>query len=83
VIVLFAYLLYTRIHVKRFPPSWAGKTSTMLQAGTLAVTIEINAFGPALFPFLQVLFRIAMLATLFSAWDYLRKGKGMIASANP
>jgi hypothetical protein len=55
----------------------------LLQAGTLAVTIEINAFGPALLPFLQVLFRIAMLATLYSAWDYLRKGKGMIASANP
>ncbi len=83
VIVLFAYLLYTRIHVKRFPPSWAGKTSTMLQAVTLAVTIEINAFGPALLPLLQVLFRIAMLATLFSAWDYLRKGKGMVAAANP
>jgi cardiolipin synthase len=83
VIILFAYLLYTRIRVKRFPPSWAGKASTMLQVVALAATIEINAFGPALLPFLQIFFRIAMLATLYSAWDYLRKGKGMMVVSNP
>jgi cardiolipin synthase len=83
VIILFAYLLYTRIHVTRFPPSWAGKASTTLQALTLATTIEINAFGPALDGFAQVLFRLVVLATLYSGWDYLRKGKGMIATANP
>jgi cardiolipin synthase len=81
-IIAFAYLLYTRVHVKRFPPSWAGKTSTVLQAFTLGVAIAANAFGPALLPFLEVLFRIVVVATLFSAWDYLRKGKGMLA-ANP
>jgi cardiolipin synthase len=83
VIILFAYLLYTRIHVTRFPPSWAGKASTTLQALTLATVIEINAFGPALVGFAQVLFRLVVLATLFSGWDYLRKGKGMIAVPNP
>jgi cardiolipin synthase (CMP-forming) len=82
-IITFAYLLYTRIHVRRFPPSWAGKTSTVLQAVTLGMTIEVNAFGPALLPFLEILFRIALLATLFSAWDYLRKGKAMLAVPNP
>jgi phosphatidylglycerophosphate synthase len=64
-------------------PSWAGKASTTLQAFTLATTIEINAFGPALVGFAQVLFRLVVLATLFSGWDYLRKGKGMIAVPNP
>src|SRR3954454_21028905 len=34
VIVVFAYLLYTRVNVKKFPPSWAGKASTVLQATT-------------------------------------------------
>ena len=82
-IITFAYLLYTRIHVRRFPPSWAGKVSTVLQAVTLGAAIEVNAFGPALLPFLEILFRIALLATLFSAWDYLRKGKAMIAVPNP
>jgi len=81
-IITIAYLLYTRVRVTRFPPSVAGKTSTVLQAGTLGVVIAANAFGPALMPFLEVLFRIALLATLFSAWDYLRKGKGMLP-ANP
>jgi cardiolipin synthase (CMP-forming) len=82
-IITFAYLLYTRIRVKRFPPSWAGKASTVLQAITLATVIEVNAFGPTLRPFLEILFRIALLVTLFSAWDYLRKGKAMLAVANP
>jgi len=81
-IITFAYLMYTRVHIKRFPPSWAGKTSTVLQAFTLGTAIAVNAFGPALLPFLQFLFRAALLATLYSAWDYLRKGKGMLA-ANP
>jgi len=77
-IITFAYLLYTRVRVKRFPPSWAGKTSTVLQAVTLGAVVAANAFGPALLPFLAILFRIAVVATLFSAWDYLRKGKGML-----
>src|SRR6478672_11415491 len=34
-ILSFAYLLYTRVHVKKFPPSIAGKASTVLQAVTL------------------------------------------------
>ena len=79
-IITFAYLLYTRVQVTRFPPSWAGKTSTVLQAFTLGAAIAANAFGPALLPFLEVLFRIVVVATLFSAWDYLRKGKTMLAT---
>jgi cardiolipin synthase len=81
-IISFAYLLYTRVHVKRFPPSAAGKTSTMLQAVTLGIVIAANAFGPAFLPFLEILFRIVLLVTLFSAWDYMRKAKKMVA-ANP
>src|ERR1044071_8291656 len=38
-IALFAYLLWTRLNVKRFPPSWAGKTSTVVQAIALGTTI--------------------------------------------
>ena len=33
-IVLYAYLLYTRTQVKRFPPSLAGKVSTIAQVPT-------------------------------------------------
>jgi cardiolipin synthase (CMP-forming) len=77
-IILFAYLVYTRMHVKRFPPSWAGKASTVLQAGTLATMIAVNAFLPALLPFVQILFRVALAATLYSSWDYLRRGRGLL-----
>jgi cardiolipin synthase len=77
-IIVFAYLLYTRVQVKRFPPSWAGKTSTVLQAGTLATTIAVNAFLPGLLGFAKLLFRIALLVTLYSSWDYLRRGERLL-----
>jgi cardiolipin synthase len=77
-IVFFAYLLWTRVHVNRFPPSWAGKTSTVLQAITLGATIGVNAFLPSLLWFAELLFQIALIVTLYSAWDYLRRGKRML-----
>jgi cardiolipin synthase len=77
-ILTFAYLLYTRVQVKRFPPSWAGKTSTVLQAVTLAATIAVNAFLPQLLRPAQVLFRIALVMTLYSSWDYLRRGEQLL-----
>ena len=77
-IITCAYLLYTRVHVKRFPPSWAGKASTVLQAGTLATVIAVNAFLPRLLPFAEILFRVALLVTLYSSWDYLRRGRGLL-----
>jgi cardiolipin synthase (CMP-forming) len=80
-ILLFAYLLYTRVQVTRFPPSWAGKTSTVLQAVTLGSTIAANAFWPGLTGFCEALFRIALVVTLFSAWDYLRRGERLLRTA--
>jgi len=77
-IILFAYLLYTRVRVKRFPPSWQGKISTVLQAATLGMVIGVNAFMPTLEPLAQIMFRVALLATLVSAGDYIRRGKGML-----
>jgi CDP-diacylglycerol--glycerol-3-phosphate 3-phosphatidyltransferase len=77
-IALFAYLVWTRVHVTRFPPSWAGKLSTVLQAATLGVTIGVNAFVPSLLWLAQLLFRVALVVTLYSAWDYLRRGKRML-----
>jgi len=77
-IITVIYLLYTRVQLTHFPPSWAGKISTVVQAVTLGIAIAANAFGPSLLPFLEILFRIAVVTTLFSAWDYLRKGKAML-----
>jgi cardiolipin synthase (CMP-forming) len=72
-IAVFAYLMYTRVHVTRFPPSIAGKTSTVLQAVTLATAIAVNAFLPQVRPFAELLFRLSLLMTLFSGWGYLRR----------
>lgn len=82
-IIVFAYLLYTRVHVTRFPPSWAGKTSTVLQAVTLATVIAIDAFAPGLRWPAELLFRMVLVMTLFSAADYLRRGKLMLLESAP
>ena len=74
-IVVFVYLFYTRVNIKWFPPSWAGKISTVMQATVLGCVIAVNGFLPALEPGLQILFRIVVVTTLFSAWDYLRRGR--------
>ena len=77
-IVFFAYLMYTRVHITRFPPSVAGKTSTVLQAVTLAATIGVNAFLPMLAPLLEILFRVSLLITLYSGWDYMRRAAKLL-----
>ena len=77
-IMTVAYLLYTRVHVKRFPPSWAGKASTLLQMATLATTIAVNAFLPRLLWLAELLFRVALVITLYSSWDYLRRGERLL-----
>ena len=80
-ILFFAYLLWTRVQVKRFPPSWAGKTSTVLQAATLGVVIGLNAFAPSLLWLAELMFRIALVITLYSGWDYMRRAKRMLEEA--
>ena len=77
-IAVFAYLLYTRVHVSRFPPSVWGKTSTVLQAVTVATAIAVNAFLPQLLWFALLLFKVSLVMTLFSGWDYLRRGEGLL-----
>jgi cardiolipin synthase len=77
-IAMFAYLLYTRVKVTRFPPSTPGKISTMLQAVTLATAIAANGFAPQLVWVAELLFRAALLVTLFSSADYIRRGERML-----
>jgi cardiolipin synthase len=72
-IVFTAYLMWTRVQVTRFPPSIAGKASTLLQAITLVVVVAVNAFLPQLAWAVEVLFRISLLVTLYSGWGYLRR----------
>jgi cardiolipin synthase len=82
-IVFFAYLMYTRIQITRFPPTVFGKISTVLQAVTLAVTIAVNSFLPSWLPFVQLLFRMSLLMTLISGWHYLRRASFLVRDAAP
>jgi len=71
--VFVAYLLYTRIRIRRFPPTILGKLSTIFQAVALAVTMGSNMFlAPVLLPLLFWAQAAALIMTLLSGWDYLR-----------
>ena len=72
-LVIFAYLLYTRVGISRFPPTLAGKISTVLQAVTLSAVIASNGFAPQLLTFTEILFRASLIMTLASGWGYLRR----------
>jgi cardiolipin synthase (CMP-forming) len=81
--VCFAYLMYTRIQITRFPPTVFGKASTVLQAVTLGVTIAVNSFLPSWLPFAELLFRLALVMTLFSGWHYMRRASFLVRDAAP
>ena len=80
-ILSFAYMLYTRVKVTRFPPSPAGKISTVVQAFTLGTAIGVNAFVPQLLWLAELLFRVTVAVTLFSGWDYMRRAGRMLDPA--
>ena len=80
-IVLFAYLLFTRIRIRKFPPSIAGKVSTVCQVVALSVTIAANTFlHPLAIPLLLPVWYISMAMTLISGYDYLKKWNEVVLS---
>jgi cardiolipin synthase (CMP-forming) len=73
-LVIFAYLLYTRIRISRFPPSIPGKVSTICQVVALAATVAANTFlEPLVAPLLYFLYALVLLITLFTGYDYMRR----------
>jgi cardiolipin synthase (CMP-forming) len=73
-IVIFAYLLYTRVHISRFPPSIAGKISTLLQIVTLSFLIAANTpISWFALPVVRPLFWATIVLTLYSGFDYMRR----------
>jgi cardiolipin synthase len=80
-ILSFAYMLYTRVRVTRFPPSIAGKISTVVQAVTLGTAIGVNAFVPQLLWLAELFFKVTVVITLYSGWDYMRRAERMLDPA--
>ncbi len=79
-IVFFAYLLYTRIRIRKFPPSAAGKTSTVIQIVTLSATIGANTVYMSWIsiPLLTIALPLTLVTALYSGFDYLRRAQSML-----
>lgn len=78
-IVLFVYLLYTRIRITRFPPSVPGKVSTVCQVVALSATIAANTLiRPLVLPFLEIAWGVSFAMTLYSGYDYLKKWNDVV-----
>lgn len=82
-IISFAYLLWTRVQIKRFPPSAMGKASTLLQAITLGLVIGANGFAPMLAKVAEVLFRVSLVMTLASGWGYMFRAALLLRERDP
>ena len=73
-IVFVAWLLFSRVKVREFPPSILGKISTILQAVALGVTIAANTrLAPAALPIIGVVHGLALAMTIISGLDYVRR----------
>lgn len=82
ILVFFAYLLYTRLRARRFPPSIIGKVSTIIQVIALAATLAANSVLEPLFaPLLFAIYAITFTVTLYSGWDYLRRWNAVVLSS--
>lgn len=79
-LVIFAYLLYTRMQFRKFPPSFAGKLSTLLQVIALASNMAVNSFLPSLGWMAGIFYRIALVLTVYSGFDYIRKADLIIGA---
>jgi len=79
-LVIFAYLLYTRMQFRKFPPSLAGKITTLLQVIALASNMAVNSFGPTLGWVAGIFYRLALVLTLYSGFDYIRKADLIIGA---
>src|SRR5688572_18801324 len=77
-IVFAAYMMYTRVHIKRFPPSVAGKASTVVQAVTLGSVMAANSFMSGQLWVPETLFRLSLVMTLVSGWDYMRRARNLL-----
>lgn len=73
-IVFVAWLLFSRVRVRSFPPSIPGKVSTILQAIALGVTVAANMWlRPVALPILSTFHTLALAMTVISGLDYVRR----------
>ena len=61
-------------------PSFAGKLSTLLQVIALASNMAINSFVPSLGWLAGIFYRIALVVTIYSGFDYIRKADLIIGA---
>lgn len=83
-IVLVAYLIFTRVRIDRFPPSIPGKISTIAQAVALGVTIAANMrLAPIALPLMKLSHGAALGMTLYSGLDYMRRWALVLERSDP
>lgn len=78
-ILLGAAVISRRVKVREFPPLYSGKVSTTIQICTaVAVLAWRGGMVPYFFPALG--FVLTLVATLYSGYEYLQRGRSMLAT---
>jgi cardiolipin synthase len=77
VIMLMAFVLYMFEGIKSFPPTWAGKLTTVMHVATVSLVLLANVVGiPQIV--LQVCFYVAFVMVILSGFSYIYRSSQAI-----
>ncbi len=80
-IVMVALVIHLSTGVSRFPPTFLGKATTLLQAAMIGFVLLFNALGREAAVFVQALGWLTLAATLASGLHYIHYVTGVVAQA--
>jgi cardiolipin synthase len=77
VIMLMAFVFYMFEGIKSFPPTWAGKMTTVMHVATVSLVLLANVL-PIPMPVLQACFYVSFLLVIISGFSYIYRSSRAI-----
>lgn len=77
VIMLMAFVFYMFEGIKSFPPTWAGKLTTVMQVITVSLVLLANVAEISM-PVLQVCFYLSFILVIVSSFSYIYRSSRAI-----
>ncbi len=77
VIMLMAFVFYMFEGIKSFPPTWAGKLTTVMQVTTVSLVLLANVVEISM-PVLQVCFYLSFILVIVSSFSYIYRSSRAI-----
>ena len=75
--MLMAFVFYMFEGIKSFPPTWAGKVTTVMHVVTVSLVLLAN-ITPVPEPLLQVCFYVSFVMVIISGFNYIYRSSRAI-----